>query len=94
MAVTAECGCTCEPGTCATRPDQQAMILRIADLESMIEKQKVASSDLSAQGLPTHDIERIIDILVSSLHLIRSHYRAIENSASDEAARAPLSVVR
>jgi hypothetical protein len=94
MAVTAECGCRCEPGACPTRPDQQARLLRIADLEVMIERQKAASSELSAQGLPTQEIDRIIDILVSSLQLIHGHYRAIENSALDEATRAPLSVVR
>jgi len=60
---------------------------RIADLETVIAQQKSASSDLSAQGLPTHEVERIIDILVSSLQLVRDCQTALGDGSGPDPAR-------
>jgi len=63
---------------------QGATLRRIADLEAVIARQRSASLRLSAQGLPTQEVERIIDILVCSLQLVRDCQAAIDGSPADE----------
>ncbi len=60
---------------------QSATRRRIADLEAMITRQKNARVRLSAQGLPTQELERIIDILVCSLQLVRDCQAATDNDS-------------
>jgi hypothetical protein len=60
---------------------QSATRRRIADLEAMIARQRNASLRLSAQGLPTQELERIIDILVCSLQLVRDCQAATDNDS-------------
>ena len=75
-----------------------ATLRHIADLETVIERQNAARSQLSAQGLSTRDMDRIIDILVCSLRLLRGYHAAIEDEGSageaivgaGAAPRAPL----
>jgi hypothetical protein len=73
---------------------QGAARRRIADLEATIARQKIASSHLSAQGLPTQEVERIIDILAWSLQFVRSYQAAMDHDSrlADE-ARAPAKAI-
>jgi hypothetical protein len=63
-------------------PDLSGTLRRIADLEAVIERQSAARSNLSAQGLPTLEIDRIIDVLVGSLQLIRGYHAALVGEVS------------
>ena len=51
--------------------DRRAVLRRMGDLKSVIARLKGTSSRLSAEGGSTEEIDRIIDILVSTLALIR-----------------------
>ncbi len=68
---------------------EAATLRRIADLETTIARQRTASSDLSARGLPTVEIDRIIDILVVSLELVRCVQAAMDDGAGECAGIAP-----
>ena len=50
---------------------------RITELEALIAHHRDASAQLSAQGMPTAEVDRIIDILVSSLQLVRDYNAVI-----------------
>jgi hypothetical protein len=63
------------------------ILRRIADLETVIAQQRSASSHLSAQGLPTHEVERIIDILISSLQLVRNSQAALGDGGPSDTVR-------
>jgi hypothetical protein len=68
--------------------DARGTLRRIADLETVIERQSSARHTLSAQGLSTRDMDRIIDILVCSLQLLRGYQAAIEDEGLDGMAIA------
>jgi hypothetical protein len=78
MTMTVDDGGRREPRPLAETARQGAARRRIADLEAVIAREKTASLHLSAQGLPTHEVERIIDILVWSLQLVRDWQAAID----------------
>ena len=61
--------------------DGRGRLRCIADLETVIERQSAVRSDLSAQGLATRDLDRIIDILVCSLQLLRGYHAATAHEA-------------
>jgi hypothetical protein len=81
MTTTIDDGGRCEPPPLAETARQGATRRRIADLEAMIARQKNATMRLSAQGLPTQELERIIDILVCSLQLVRDCQAVIDNDS-------------
>ena len=70
---------------------QGAILRRIADLETTIARQRIASADLSARGLPTVEVDRIIDILVVSLEFVRTYKAAMD--IGNEESRAPARTV-
>jgi len=73
---------------------QGATLRRIADLETTIARQKIASSHLSAQGLPTQEVERTIDILVWSLQFVRNYHAAMDpDGGRREETRAPVKAI-
>ena len=61
-----------EPSRVVELTRQGAILRRIADLETTIARQRIMCSDLSARGLPTVEVDRIIDILVESLEFVRN----------------------
>jgi hypothetical protein len=69
--------------------DRRAVLRRMGDLKSVIARLKGTSSRLSAEGGSTEEIDRIIDILVSTLALIRGYHGDLEDDeTAPESARA------
>jgi hypothetical protein len=79
MTITIDDGGGREPQPTPEIARRAATARRIADLETMIARQKDVRLHLSVQGLPTHEVERIIDILVCGLQLVRDCQAAIDN---------------
>ena len=60
--------------------DGLSRLRRMADLETVIKRQSAARSNLSARGLATPELDRIIDVLVGSLQLLQGYHAAIEDA--------------
>ena len=77
----------------AARADGRGTLRRIADLQTVIEHQEAARNVLSARGLATGDLDRVIDILVCSLQLLRGYHAAMEDERVEREALVLASAV-
>ena len=68
-----------EPSRVVELTRQGAILRRIADLETTIARQRIMCSDLSARGLPTVEVDRIIDILIVSLEFVRNLHATVDS---------------
>jgi hypothetical protein len=68
-----------EPTAPRAAADRSGVLRRMIDLKSVIARLKATRSRLSAEGGSTEEIERIIDILVSTLELIRGYHGDLED---------------
>jgi hypothetical protein len=85
VTITVDDGAGREPRPMPEIARYAATARRIADLETMIARQKDVRLHLSVQGLPTHEVERIIDILVCGLQLVRDCQAAVDDRPAEEA---------
>jgi hypothetical protein len=84
MLITIDDGGVREPRAPAETARHAATARRIADLETMIVRQKDVRLHLSVQGLPTIEVERIIDILVCGLQLVRDCQAAVDGGPAED----------